>query len=242
MRYSKAPVVLRSSCLYCGQGILLSYFIKKTMNPTSKIAVLGGGGRTGHFLINRLLDQGYACKVLLRQPDNFTIKSPFLEIQKGDATDPEAILSLCDGCVAVINTLSQRQGEALVASRATRNVLQAMTILGIKQYLLLAGINIDTPSDQKSEATLKATAWMKANYPEIQEDRQEAYRLLSDSDVDWTMVRVPFIEFKEAKGTIVVQEEDCPGNTISAGDIAAFLVALLQDNKYVRKAPFIANV
>ena len=71
-----------------------------------------------------------------------------------------------------------------------------MTYYEIRRYLLVAGINIDTPFDKKSPQTLAATDWMKANFPLIQEDRQKAYNALFENPLDWTLVRVPMIEFR----------------------------------------------
>jgi putative NADH-flavin reductase len=57
------------------------------MNDNKKIAVLGGGGRTGKYLINKLLDKGYFVKILLRDPEKFEIKSPLIQIIQGDAIE-----------------------------------------------------------------------------------------------------------------------------------------------------------
>ena len=38
------------------------------MEQKIKIAVLGGGGRTGKYLVTQLLNQGYNIKFLLRSP------------------------------------------------------------------------------------------------------------------------------------------------------------------------------
>ncbi len=51
----------------------------------------------------------------------------------------------------------------------------------IRRYVLVGGINIDTPYDKKSVQTLAATDWMKANFPLMQEDRQKAYSALLES-------------------------------------------------------------
>jgi putative NADH-flavin reductase len=211
------------------------------MKQNMKIAIIGGGGRTGKYLVTQLINQGYSVKLLIRNPENFQIKSPLIEIVKGDALDFEAINYLLKNCQAVISTVGQRPGEPLVAELATKNVLQAMLQNNVKRYLLVAGVNIDTPFDNKSEETIIATNWMKTNYPIIQEDRQKAYTLLFNSSVDWTLVRVPFIEFTDAVGKIVVNLEDCLGNKISAGNIAAFLIEQLSDKTYIGKSPFIAN-
>lgn len=211
------------------------------MKQKIKIAVLGGGGRTGTFLVHKLIDQGYQLKLLLRTPEKFQITSPLIEIIKGDAIDITAIRLLTQDCQAIISTIGQRQGEPLVAAQATQNIIEAMAEWHIRRYLLIAGINVDTPADKKGPETKTATDWMKAHYPLIQEDRQRAYEMLSASNVEWTLVRVPFIEFTDIPKTVVADLEDCKGNKIGADDIADFLIDQLSDTTYVRKAPFIAN-
>jgi putative NADH-flavin reductase len=205
------------------------------------IAVFGGGGRTGKYLINQLIEKGYSIKVLLRNPETFAIESPLIQIVRGDALDFTVVSSLIDGCWAVISTIGQRSGEPLVASQATENILNAMSNYGVKRYILVAGVNIDTPFDHKGPETIIATNWMKANFPTIQEDRQKAYTLLVESDIDWTLVRVPFINFDNGEGDVNVNLDDCLGSKIEAGNIATFLIKQLSEDTYFNKAPFICN-
>jgi putative NADH-flavin reductase len=211
------------------------------MKQQIKIAVLGGGGRTGKYLVTRLLNQGYSLKLLLRHPEDFFLKHQSVEIMKGDAIDPEAIRTLLEGCQAVISTVGQRKDEPLVSSLATENILKAMAEYGIQRYLLVAGINVDTPFDKKGLETNMATEWMRTNFPVIHSDRQKTYSFLSESDVDWTLVRVPFIEFTDTAEEILVSTVDCPGKRISAGCIAEFLTEQLMVDTYSKKSPFIAN-
>lgn len=198
------------------------------MKNISKVAVLGGGGRTGKYLVKQLLKNGFSVKLLLRNPDNFTIQNSKIEIIKGDALSEESVSLLLGDCQAVINTIGQRMGEPMVASGATKNVLNAMDAYGIQRYLLLAGLNIDTPFDKKSLKTIMATDWMKTNFPEIQKDRQFTYDLLSSSKIDWTQVRVPLIVFSDESNEISVNLEDCLGDKITALDISKFLVKEIQ--------------
>lgn len=211
------------------------------MKKNNTIALLGGGGRTGKYIVEELLRKGYQVKLLLRSPEKFQIESPLIKIYKGDALDESAVSLLMENCIAVINTLSQRKDEPLVASQATRLVLESMNEFKIMRYILVAGLNVDTPLDKKSVKTTAATEWMKANFPLIHEDRQKTYTLLSQSYVDWTLVRVPFIEFSENKSKIKIDLEDCPGSKINAADIATFVVQQVSDQTYIKKAPFITN-
>ena len=120
------------------------------MYKNIKIAVLGGGGRTGKYLITQLIEKGYSVNALLRNSETFQIESPLIKIIEGDALDFTVVSSLIDGCQAVVSTIGQRPGEPSVAEQATTNVLRAMVTFGVKRYLLVAGINIDTPFDKKA--------------------------------------------------------------------------------------------
>lgn len=212
------------------------------MKNISKAAVLGGGGRTGKYLVNQLLKQGLSLKILLRNPEKFEIQNPNIEIIEGDALDFESIRLLLKDCQAVISTIGQRKDEPLVASEVTKSILKAMKEYEIERYILLAGLNIDTPFDKKSQKTIMATDWMKANFAIIQEDRQKAYSLLEESDVNWTQVRVPFIEFSNKSSEIAVSIEDCLGDKISAFDIAVFMTKEMIESNYSRKSPFISAI
>ena len=216
-------------------------FLQETMIQNIKIAVLGGGGRTGKYLVTELIAKGYSVKLLLRNPENFQIKSPLIEIIHGDAIDFVAVNSLLKNCQAVISTIGQRPGEPLVAEQATKNVLEAMSRNGINRYILLAGINVDTPFDKKGPETINATNWMKSNFPIIQEDRQKSYSLLVNSSINWTLLRVPFIDFNQAKCKMGISLYDCFGNKIDAGSIATFLTLQLEDCTYYNKSPFFYN-
>lgn len=221
------------------------------MNQNIKIAVLGGGGKTGKYLVNHLIEKGYSLKILLRNlpnpdesSDQFSINltNPLVEIIRGDAVNLDDIKTLLSGCQTVISTIGQRPGEPMVASTATENILKAMKGFGIQRYILVAGINIDTPFDKKSDKTKAATEWMKSSFPAINEDRAKAYDMLVKSDVNWTLVRLPMIEYIDESFPVEANLEDCCGAKISTKNIAAFLEEQLSDNTYIRKAPFLYNI
>lgn len=110
------------------------------------------------------------------------------------------------------------------------------------RYILTTGLNVDTPFDQKSLKTKMATEWMRVNFPETTLDKQEEYQILSESSIKWTLVRLPMIEQTDARGEIAVSLEDCPGDKISATDLAHFLIEQIFGDEFTQKSPFIANV
>jgi putative NADH-flavin reductase len=212
------------------------------MKEIIKVAVIGGTGKSGKYLVKQLISQGFHFKILLRTPETFPINNPLIEIVKGNARDYDSVCSLVSGCQAIISTLGQPKGESSIFSQATGNVIQSMNEFKVKRYILTTGLNVDTPFDNKSSKTRLATEWMKTNYPETTSDKQKEYNILSQSKIDWTLVRLPLIEQTDSENEIRFSLEDCAGDKISATDLARFLIEQLFDETFIKKSPFIASV
>lgn len=212
------------------------------MKQSIKVALLGATGKAGKYLLKQLLQQGYVVKALIRQPENFNFPNSLLEIVKGDAKDLETARSLLDGCAVVISSIGQKPAEPLISSLATVNILKIMAELNIKRYILLAGLNLDVPGDQKSDKNKASSEWMKQTFPIPVADKQLAYDLLTKSNVNWTLVRLPWIEQTDERRGIVVNLEDCLGEVISTTDLADFLIQQIAGTLYIKKCPFVASL
>jgi putative NADH-flavin reductase len=211
------------------------------MKQLKRIAVLGGTGKAGRFVIKQLLDKGYQVKALTRNPVKLTQSSQSLEIIQGDARDAETIRLLLKGCDAVISTIGPAMKTPDTCSITTGHVIESARRNHIKRYIELAGLAIDTPSDKKGFKTKLVVSIMKLFVPAIIADRQKAYGLLSGSDLDWTLVRSSMIELTDARRSVKTSLTDSPGRKISATDLANFLVDQLTDKEFIRKAPFISS-
>lgn len=209
---------------------------------TYKIAIIGGTGKSGQYLVQNLLEKGYSLKLLLRHPENFILQNPFIEVVKGDARDETAIHTLIEGSDLVMSTLGQPKGEKSIFSDAAKNIISAMNHYGIRRYIVTTGLSVNTPFDHKNEKIKMATDWMYKNYPETTTDKQKEYELLQDSNLDWTLVRLPLIHLTEENFPIATNLQDCKGEGISAADLAEFLVSQIKDSEYIRKSPFLYNL
>lgn len=209
---------------------------------TNKIAVIGGTGKTGNYLVQELLKRKYPMKLLLRNPGNFTVKNPLIEIVQGDARDFEAVDQLITGCSAVISKIGQPVGEKSIFTDAAKNIIQSMNSHGIKRYISITGLNVDTPFDHKSDRVKAATDWMYQNYPKITKDKQDEYEILVNSNLDWTLVRLPLIIPTSEHFETEANLEDCIGEKISAEDLSEFLVSQIDDRTYIKQSPFLYNI
>src|SRR5215831_5061650 len=106
------------------------------MKNISKIAVIGGTGKSGTYLVKLLLSQGFHLKLLLRNPDSFQIKNPLIEVVKGDARMYEPIASVAEGCQAILSMLGQPRGEPSIFSQASKNVIRAFKQVDIERYIV----------------------------------------------------------------------------------------------------------
>lgn len=209
------------------------------MLSNTTIAVIGGTGKSGKFVVRELIQQNIPFRILLRNPASYSFSTR--QIVQGDIRDVDAVLKVSEGCASIISTLGQPKGEPPIFSQATRNVLAAMQLMNIKRYILTTGLNVDTPRDRKGHITQAGTNWMNEHYPETTADKQLEYELLAACDVDWTLVRLPLIGLTENSDAIATSLEDCPGTGIHGVDLARFLIRQVQDREYVRQAPFLAN-
>jgi putative NADH-flavin reductase len=214
------------------------------MNNQNKIAVIGGTGKSGKYLVKQLIHQGFHLKILVRNPENHQLSHPLIEVVKGNVADYNSVKELISGCQAVISTLGLGipPSGPTIFSQGTSNVIEAMKELDVQRYIVATGINVDTPFDTKSSKTAFATKWMRENYPISTANRQLEHEFLVSSTIEWTLVRLPLIEQTDNKGLVKVSLVDCQGDKISTTDLAEFLIDQLSSKMYVKKAPFIWNL
>lgn len=211
------------------------------MKQTIKVALLGATGKAGQYLLQELLNNGYQVKSLIRKPKDYTLSHPALELVAGDIKDLTTANQLINGCDVVISAIGQNKDEVMISSLATENIIKAMEKFKLRRYILLTGSNLEVPGDQKSDKNLAGTTWMKTTFPLIVADKQKAYEILTASSIDWTIVRLPWIEKTTERRGLIVDLKDCPEELISTTDLADFLIYQITDTTYIKKAPFVAS-
>ncbi|WP_306354173.1 NAD(P)-dependent oxidoreductase [Flavobacterium sp. '19STA2R22 D10 B1'] len=211
------------------------------MKNSIKIALLGATGKAGQSILQQLLQEGYAVNALIRNPEKYTIIHPQLSIVMGDVKEYESVQQLVQGCTVVISAIGQPKEEPLMSSLAAINILKGMDEYHVQRYMFLAGITIDVPGDAKSNANIEASKWMKDMFPEVVADKQRAYDIVRESNVSWTMIRLPWIEQTSERRGLLVSLEDCLGARISTADLADFIVTAIETDNYSQKAPFVAS-
>ncbi|MCX2583973.1 NAD(P)-dependent oxidoreductase [Pedobacter sp. MR22-3] len=208
-----------------------------------KIALIGATGKAGTYILKALLAQKFGVKALVRNPEKLQIHHASLEIVTGDVKDVEKVHTFIKGCDIVVSALGTGQpaSEKTIFTQSTSNILTAMKALDLKRYIVITGINVDSPADEKDAKTQFATQWMYDNYPVSTADRQKEYDLLIDSDLDWTLIRLPLIIQTDEQSAIGTSLVNCDGEQINAANLARFIIEQFGEKAFVKQAPFIWN-
>src|ERR1044072_4018518 len=103
------------------------------MHTQYPIAIIGGTGKSGQYLVKQLIAQGFSFKLLLRNPDKFPFPHKHVEVIRGNDTDEQAVHSLIKGCSAVISTMALGipASDPTIFSQSAIHVIKAMNDCGI---------------------------------------------------------------------------------------------------------------
>ncbi|MDK7472329.1 SDR family oxidoreductase [Bacillus paranthracis] len=211
------------------------------MESTNKIAILGANGKAGKILVNEALEKGYQVKILTRNSTNTEKINENIETIIGDARNFSTIQDLLQGCSAVINAVGQPKNESYIFSTVTKHILEAMKGSKIKRYILISGGSLNVTGDQKGIVNKIGATLFKLFLPKMMQDKYKELQIIQNSEVDWTIVRLPFVIEGNGIGSIKESLVDMPGIKIQNGDIAPFVIKQINSDRYVGKCPFISN-
>lgn len=202
-----------------------------------KIAVLGATGRTGQPLVATLLDRGHEVTALVRDPAKLT--NPAVTVITGSSTDREAMAQLVAGADAVVSALGPTSKEPDLHTRTAGILVELLPAGG--RFVGISGAGIDVPGDQKGGRDKVVSFLIQKLGGEVVKDKPREYEVFAASDLQWTLVRPPRLQDGVGTGSYY-SDAHKPGRStlIRRADLASFLADCLEQNLYVRQAPFVS--
>ncbi|QTD41888.1 NAD(P)-dependent oxidoreductase [Sporosarcina sp. Te-1] len=205
------------------------------------IAIIGGTGRVGRYIAETALEQGYTVRMLVRNPERVQMKREGIELIVGDALNAGAIEKTIRSCNVVINTFGQPSKAEPFYSQVTQLILSCMKEKGIRRYIGVTGGSLTIEGDSKNLINRMGAKLFEICFTTMIADKRLEHDILQKSDLDWSLIRLPFVVEGPEKGNIRENLIDMPGNKITNRDIARFLVGQIDEKTYYRQAPFIAG-
>ena len=210
------------------------------------IALFGATGPTGRHIIEQALKYGYELSVYTRDAKKLASFVGRVEIVVGDLQDHNAIAKCVQGADAVISALGPNslkvQGDKPIMHGLT-NIIVAMTDAGVRRLIQISTAAYRDPKDGFAFKTHAFALLFKVIARKGYEDIKATGELIANSDLDWTLVRIPNLEDSPADSNVDVgwYGKSKLSTKLSRGNLAKFLVEQVTDNKFVRAAPGIAN-
>jgi NADH dehydrogenase len=156
-----------------------------------KIAIIGGTGFVGSYLVDALLDAGHEPHVLVRSGSEGKLhRADECKVRMGDLDTPDAIDALVADCEAVIYNVGilrefPSKGITFEALqyRGAETVAEAAKRAGIRRILLMSANGIDSAETPYQTTKLRAEA------------------MIRESGLDYTIFR-PSVIFGDPRGTM----------------------------------------
>ncbi len=198
-----------------------------------KILVLGATGRVGSQVVKLAIQAGHQVTALVRTPSKINNSSERLTIIQGDVLNWKDIQEAMYGTDAVVSALST--DGTITLSESIPLIIGAMTLQGIKRIITIGTAGIlnsrQTPDllrYQSSESRNRSTR--------ATEEHHRVYNLLSQSQLDWTIVCPTYLAGGEYTGVYRTESNFLPedGVAISIPDTAEFTYQQVIIQKYIR--------
>ncbi len=208
-----------------------------------RLAVFGATGRIGRHVVAQALNAGHEVVALVRDPARLGPEPGRLRVVAGDARDFDRVLETVRDADAVVCALGPRRNtpadeEGHVA--AVRNILEAMSRAGVRRLVTVLGAAVDLPGDRKGLRD-KVAGWLVRKFARhiYRAKVRELELLRAYPEIEWVAVRPPLVVPGPPTGSYKVRLDRPPGQRVTAGDVADFMLKQLETGEFVGKAPFI---
>jgi putative NADH-flavin reductase len=217
-----------------------------TSNPSGSarhVTIFGGTGKTGRHLVDRVLGAGHHVTVLARTPGKLDLQHERLRVFQGDVQDPAAVSQAIEGADAVLSVLGPtRNTPDYQVSRGTEHIVEAMRRQGVQRLVISAGAGVGGEGDQPRLFDHLISFALKLAARHVLEDMSRTVQAVRDSDLEWTVVRVPMLTDDAPKGSVHVGRVGVnTGPRITRADLATFMLEQLHESEHVRASPVIST-
>ncbi len=205
-----------------------------------KVLVLGATGGTGRAIVRELRSHGHAPIALVRSLA--AAGNLDATLVQGDAREKAALDRALDGCEAVISALGTPMSpfrEVALLSQATRALIAIMKRKGVPRLICITGLGAGNSRGHGGLLFDRLVMPLLLRKVYADKDRQET--LVSNSTLDWVLVRPTVLTDKPAQTTFraLTDLTDLHAGKIARADVATFDVQLLQSDEWLRQAPLI---
>jgi uncharacterized protein YbjT (DUF2867 family) len=211
-----------------------------------RIVVFGANGSTGRLLVSQALAAGHDVIAVTRRPDAFPQEHPNLTVAGADVLGESAVDAVVSGANAILSTLGVPFGRqpVTVYSVGTRNILTAMAHHGVPRLVVVSSSATDPkPYPDAGFLFNRVLQPFVVNVlgKTVYEDMRRMEELVRNCDVDWTIIRPSGLFDAESVSDYALAEDHIGGRVTARSDLAAVMLAQVDDERYVRRIVAVAT-
>lgn len=208
-----------------------------------KVTVFGATGRTGQRVVEQALERGHEVTAFARSPQKLKAYGERIAIVEGDVQEAGAVQEAVAGADAVISVLGPTANTPdYQVTQGTRHIIAAMKQHGVDRLIVSAGAGVGDPRDEPRLFNKAINLLLKLFSRHVYEDMKRTVAAVRDSDVDWTVVRVPMLTDDAPREEVRVGYVGKGiGARITRAEMASFILDQLEDDAYLHQAPAISN-
>ncbi|MEX2754657.1 MAG: NAD(P)-dependent oxidoreductase [Candidatus Sigynarchaeota archaeon] len=216
-----------------------------------RIAILGGTGRTGQWILKEGVERGHELVALVRSPEKIPGASPRLHVVKGSPMHIDDVRKAVKGADAVVSALNVNRSSDLpwakvispkdLISASIKNAIDAMHEEQVKRIVVISAYGVAETKKNIGAIGRFFLYGTNVKYAYIDHERQE--RLLMASDLDWTALRPTRLVSNSALKQVIASIDGIPRprGSISRRNLARFILDCVERGLYVRQAPTVSQ-
>lgn len=212
-----------------------------------RVVIFGATGLSGKVILKQALSKNHQVTVLVRNAKDVTLHDKNLTVVQGSVLDRNTVNEVLKNQDAVIQSLGvggKGNGKPTTfVSDANKIIMEEMEKANVKRYIAMSNIGAGDSYTYLPWIFRKLILpyfmkWLQV----IVDDKNRMEPMIMKSNLDWTIVRSAGMTDKPAKGKV---NDTLTGQglkfTITLADLSKFIIAQLEDNKYIKKAPSVSN-
>jgi putative NADH-flavin reductase len=207
-----------------------------------KLAVLGATGGIGLQIVRQAIEQGHSVTAFVRSPEPLKPFGNRITIRQGNLLNSAELAPAISGHDAILSGFGPRVPIAKSDANLLENFASALTS-AMHQANVRRTVIVSTAFLFKDSILPPTYLFGRIFFPSVVKDAAAMERIITQSPLDWTIVRPPQLTDKPLTGKYRVQTGHLPrfGFNISRADVAHFFLNAVADPASIKKIVGVSN-
>jgi len=202
--------------------------------------VIGATSASGKVLVKKLLTAGYSVTAIVRSPEKMEQKSSLLQVVQADVRQKDSFASAIKKDDVVFSFLGPKGDVKKIAAEGTQNIIDVMKTQGAQRLIVISVAGIAVANDNREKTFIDKL--LRFFLRDMYDDREAQLEALRNSGIQCTALRVP--RLTDGTGGDAAKAffgKPSPSMKLSRSSLADFMITEAQKNKWVGKAPIVAE-